>query len=152
MALFLKRFTVGHVRLEWWSSYFLSDLFVTVDFVYSRWRSAVTDDRSIQEPMQLSSRGNQMVWPSGGNKYREHRFNKSCYREQGRRGREQDFRKSVAELLYIVETFQFEISFPAEGNRHTEHEQRRNSSHHRNRCGSFSSAADGAAVPDNIRC
>ena len=39
----------------------------------------------------------------------------------------------------------------AEGNRHTEHEQRRSGSHHKNRRGSFSSAADSAAVADNIR-
>ena len=54
-----------------------------------------------------------------GNKYREHRFNQSCYREQGSRCREQDFRKSEVQLLSIVETFQFEISILAEGNRHT---------------------------------
>ena len=50
--------------------------------------------RSIQEPMQLSSRGKQMVWPSGGDNDREHR-------EQDSRGREHQLG---------IETFQFEIS------------------------------------------
>ena len=41
---FLKRFLVGHVRLELLEVIiFLSDLVVTVGFVYSRWRSIVTD-------------------------------------------------------------------------------------------------------------
>ena len=43
-------------------------------------------------------------------------------------------------------------SILTERNRYTRHEHRRSSSHHRDRCGSFPSAADGAAaVPDNIR-
>ena len=54
----------------------------------------------------------------------------------------------------------FRRIFPriAEGIRQTEHERRRNNSHFRDRCGSLSSAADGAAatataaaVPDSIR-
>ena len=31
-----------------------------------------SQSRSILEPMQVSSRGKQMVWPSGGNSHREH--------------------------------------------------------------------------------
>ena len=60
-----------------------------------------SQSRSFQEPMQLSSRGKHLVWPSGGNNYREHRFNRSCYRQRGSRGREHQLG---------VETFQFEIS------------------------------------------
>ena len=111
-----------------------------------------SQSRSIHEPMELSSRCTQVVWPSGGNNCRQHPFNKSCYLEQGSQGREQDFRKSEAELSYIVETLQIEISILEEGNRHTEHEQRGNSSLYRDRCCSLSSAADGAAVPGNIQC
>ena len=51
MALFLKRFMVGHVRLELVELIiflFESDLFVTVGFVHSRWRSTVTDGRCRQ--------------------------------------------------------------------------------------------------------
>ena len=48
-----------------------------------------SQSRSIHEPMELSSRCTQVVWPSGGNYYRQHRFNKSCYLEQGSQGREQ---------------------------------------------------------------
>ena len=50
--------------------------------------------------------GKQMVWPSGGNNYREHRFNRSCHREQGSRGREHQLG---------VETFQFEMSILPKG-------------------------------------
>ena len=74
-----------------------------------------SQSRSIQELLQLSSRSKQTEWPYGGNYYREHRFNRSCHREQGSRGREHQL---------AVEPFQFEISILprilpriAEGNR-----------------------------------
>ena len=45
MALFLKRFLVGHVQklVELMINFQSDSLFVTVGFVYSRWRSTVTD-------------------------------------------------------------------------------------------------------------
>ena len=36
-------------------------------------RESCSHSRSIQEPMQLSSTGKWMVWPSGGDNYHEHR-------------------------------------------------------------------------------
>ena len=59
------------------------------------------------------------VWPSGRDNYHEHR-------ERDSRGRE---------------TVSTNGSILAEGNRHTEHEHRRSSSHHRDRGGNFSGAA-----------
>ena len=44
-------------------------------------RESCSQSRSIQEPMQLSSRGKQMVWTSGGHIYREHRERDSRDRE-----------------------------------------------------------------------
>ena len=45
-------------------------------------RESCSQSRSIQEPMQLSSRGKQMVWPSEGDNYREHRERDSRGRER----------------------------------------------------------------------
>ena len=45
-------------------------------------RESCSQSRSIQEPMQLSSRGKQMVRPSGGDNYREHRERDSRGRER----------------------------------------------------------------------
>ena len=110
-------------------------------------RESCSSFRSIQEPMQLSSRGKQMVWPSRQDKYREHR-------ERDSRGREHQFE-------HCAQAASANGSILAEGNRHTGHAHRRSSSHHRDRCVSFSSAAHGAAdvpaagpaaaVPDNIQ-
>ena len=93
-------------------------------------RESCSQNRSIQEPMQLSSRGKQMVWPSGGHNYREHR-------ERDSRAREHQLGHGIWAL-----TAGANGSILAEGNRHTGHEHHRGSSH-RDRCGSFSSAADG---------
>ena len=53
----------------------------TAEHYETHQRESCSQSRYIQESMQLSSRGKQMVWPSGGNSYREHR-------EQDSRGRE----------------------------------------------------------------
>ena len=55
--------------------------------------------RGSKNRCSLSKKSKQMVWPSGRNNHREHRFNGSCHQEQGNRGRE-----------HQLGMFQFEIS------------------------------------------